>query len=415
MDKLIQHKRQLFVIVMVVFLGFVGISMPYLIFPSLFLNPGYAILSEETHESLRALLLGITLAAYPFGQFIGAPILGSLSDDYGRKRILSWSLLIAAACNLITGLAIEWRQLGVLILGRFAAGTMEGNIAVARAMAVEIKTLSKHETLGKINAASSIAFLIGPLIGGVMADKSLWGGLTPSLPFYCICLLFLSLAGLSALVFESSASSPATERRSFAERIHVVKRVASLCSNKRLQFLLVTSTAFTLAVDIFYEFGPVYLTGKWLVGPFELIFYNATVCIALTVGNGWLPSFCGSRVSSRWAIISATALFALALVIMPLVEAVVPMLLLFFLSGLAIGLAVTLLTVQISDSVSDEIQGEVMGVQLSLRVLGDAVICLLGSVLLILSPALILCMAATVCLISTVYYASEVYPYQVDI
>ena len=64
------------------------------------------------------------------------------------------------------------------------------------------------------------------------------------------------------------------------------------------------------------------------------------------------------------------------------------------LGGVAIGIAATLITVKISDSVSDAIQGEVMGVQMSLRVLGDALICLFGGVLLVLSPKLILFVAA---------------------
>ena len=109
-------------------------------------------------ESSHALFLGITLAAYPLGQFIGSPILGALSDDYGRKRLLSGSLLITAICNLFTGFAIEWQQLGLLIVSRFMAGLMEGNIAIARAMAADIKTISKHETFGKINAVTSIAY-----------------------------------------------------------------------------------------------------------------------------------------------------------------------------------------------------------------------------------------------------------------
>ena len=73
------QKRQLWVIYTIVFLGFIGISMPYLIFPALFLNPEFSILSADSSESSRALLLGITLAVYPLGQFIGSPILGALS------------------------------------------------------------------------------------------------------------------------------------------------------------------------------------------------------------------------------------------------------------------------------------------------------------------------------------------------
>jgi MFS family permease len=394
MTELKKQQRQFYVILLIVFLGFLGISMPYLIFPALFLNPDYSILPANWGESSRAILLGITLAAYPLGQFIGSPILGALSDDYGRKRLLAGSLLITALCTLFSGLAIAWQHLGLLIFSRFAAGLMEGNIAIARAMAADITTISKHETFGKINAAASIAFLLGPLLGGLMSDKNLSTDLTTSTPFYLTCILFMGLALLSALVLETKISNTASETRSFWQRINILKRVSVLFSNKYLQFLMITSTCFTLAVDIFYEFGPVYLTIKWAMGPAQLVLYNAILCLALALGNGWLPTLISSYASNQFVIICSLGGLALFLIGIVLANSTVFVLLLFALSGLVIGLATTLITVKISDSVSDAIQGEVMGVQVSLRVLGDAIICLLGGISLLLSSKLILLAAA---------------------
>ncbi|WP_068467555.1 MFS transporter [Candidatus Protochlamydia phocaeensis] len=405
MNEQSRQKSQFWVILIIVFLGFVGISMPYLIFPALFLNPDYSILPASWGESSRAIYLGITLAAYPFGQFLGSPILGSLSDDYGRKRLLSGSLLIAAFCNLLSGIAIQWQYLGLLILSRFTAGLMEGNIAIVRAMAADITALSKHDTFGRINAASSIAFLVGPLLGGLMADKSLFAELTASTPFYFICILFFGLTGLSLLMIKDSKTPSSPEERSFWQRINLTHRLGVLFSNKRLKFLLIASTCFTLAVDIFYEFGPVYLTVKWDLNPAQLVFYNGALCLALAIGNGWLPAIVSSRISKRMAVIYSILGFAFFLMGTVLTDSTVLMMLLFTLSGLVIGLAVTLITVKISDSVPDAIQGEVMGVQISLRVLGDAFICLFGGALLLLSAKLILIAAAILSLAAMAYYA----------
>lgn len=403
-----KQKQQFLVILIIVFLGFLGVSIPYLIFPALFLNPEYSILPSGLGGSAPALLLGITLAAYPLGQFIGSPILGALSDDYGRKPLLSGSLLLSAFCNLLTGFAIGWQHLTLLIVSRFAAGLMEGNISIARAMAADIKSISKHKTFGKINAVASIAFILGPLIGGVMADKSLIANVTAATPFYVICVLFLGLAALSALVLKNAELNLSNEIKTFWQRMNIIKRMAELFSNRRLQFLMITSTLFTLAVDVFYEFSPVYLTVKWSLGPSELIIYNGVLSAGLAIGNGWLPSFCSSRISNRLAILYSICGMALFLIGMVLVSSTWMMLLLFTLSGLVIGLAVTLITVKISDSVSGSIQGEVMGVQLSLRVLGDAVICLFGGALLLLSSKLILIVAAAIAIGAMVYYGLKV-------
>jgi MFS transporter, DHA1 family, tetracycline resistance protein len=402
-----KQRRKFWIIVIIVFLGFIGISMPYLIFPALFLNPNYAILPASWSPSSHALFLGITLAAYPLGQFVGSPILGALSDEYGRKPLLSASLLIAAVCYLFTGFAIAWKHLGLLITSRFMAGIMEGNIAVARAMAADIKTISKHETLGKLNAAISIAYLLGPLLGGLLSDKNLLESLTASTPFYFICILFFCLAGLSALVLDKSVVSPTTVVRTFWQRINFIQRMSVLFSNKQLKFLLLISTAFTLAVDIFYEFGPVYLTIKWTLGPAQLVFYNAALCFGLAVGNGWLSAYLASRVSNRLTILWSIGGLALFLIGVVLVNSPWQMLLCFALCGLVIGLAVTLLTVKISNTAADTIQGEVLGVQLSLRVLGDAIICLFGSALLLLSPKLILIAASAMTSAVMIYYGTR--------
>lgn len=400
-----KEKRQFWVILVIVFLGFVGISMPYLIFPALFLNPAYSILPVSWGESSRAIFLGITLAAYPLGQFIGSPILGSLSDDYGRKKLLTGSLLIAAICNLFSGIAIAWQHLGLLIGSRFIAGLMEGNIAIARAMAADITTLSKHETFGKINAIASIAFLLGPLLGGVMTEKDLFQDLTTSTPFYLTCILFFFIALLCILVLETGVINTQIQKISFWQRINLIRRLLLLFSNKRLQFLMIVSTCFTLAVDIFYEFGPIYLTVKWTLSPAQLVLYNGVLCLALAIGNGFLPAFILSRVSNRLAIIFSIGGLALFLIGMVLTNSSFLMMLLFALSGFVIGLAVTLITVKISNTVPDNIQGEVMGVQLSLRVLGDALICLFGGALLIISSKLILIMASVLSIFAMTYYA----------
>jgi MFS transporter, DHA1 family, tetracycline resistance protein len=122
------------------------------------------------------------------------------------------------------------------------------------------------------------------------------------------------------------------------------------------------------------------------------------------MGSGWLPSLITSRYSNKWPIICCTIAFATFLVGIVSVDTPFLIMLLFSLSGFAIGLGDTLLTVHISNAVDETIQGEVMGVQQSLRFLGDALICLFGGILLIISSKLILIIASLICLISTTYY-----------
>ena len=399
------EKKQFWTIWLIVFMGFLGISMPYLIFPTLFLNPAYAI--STVSNISPALLLGITLAAYPLGQFIGSPILGSLSDDYGRKSLLTGSLLLNGFFNLVTAFSLKWASIELLILSRFASGLMEGNIAIARAMASDMKSLSKPKAFGRISAAASIAYLLGPFIGGFLIDHDFDERLTVATPFYCISLLFLVLSILSIYVLSDSTTilSGFIRKKTLWERFNIFKRLSILFKNKRLKFLMISSTVFTLAVDIFYEFGPVYLTAKWKFGPIDLIIYNALLCITLAISNGWLSGFLPSYYSRRKIISGSIGSLGIFLVGIVLTDSSKIMLTLFAVCGIAIGLAGTLFTVKLSDSAEDTIQGEVMGVQLSLRVLGDAIICILGGVFLMFSSKIVLVMAALMTGILTFYYA----------
>jgi MFS family permease len=387
-------RRQLWTILVIVFLGFVGISMPYVIFPALFLNPEYLILPSDWSSASQGLFLGITLAAYPLGQFVGSPILGSLSDDYGRKKLLIASLLVSGICNLFTGIGLEFQSLWVIISSRFFAGLMEGNIAIARAMAADIKNISKHETFGKICAASSMAYLVGPLFGGILADNKIFPGVTIATPFYLVGVLFFGVSLLSMIILEKEELSNAIEKRGILTRFNLFKRLSVLFQNKKLQFLIIVSTIFTLAIDILYEFSPVYLTAKWTLSPIDLIVYNSVVCVGLIIGSGWLVSYLSKRYMPRLVFIISVGVFTLLLIGIVLTDSSWIMLALFALIGLTIGLGSTIITVKISDSASESIQGEVMGVQISMRVLGDAIICLLGGVLIALSPKIVIVIGA---------------------
>ena len=218
-------------------------------------------------------------------------------------------------------------------------------------------------------------------------------------------LLFLSLSLASMFLFvDSPARALNKEKGSIWSRFNLFNRLLCLFENKQLKSLLIVSSFFALAIDVFYEFAPVYLTTKWMLGPADLILYNSLLCVALAVGNGWLAPFSSTRFLARKSIVLSTGGFALLLLGTVLTNQTLMMMGLFTLCGLVIGLGWTLITVKISDAVLDTVQGEVMGVQMSLRFLGDAFICVLGGMLLLISSKLILICAACMSAATMVYY-----------
>ena len=115
-------------------------------------------------------LIGILQAAYPTMQFVGTPILGGLSDRYGRKPVLLFSQLGTLAGFVLLGFA---NTLPLLFLSRIIDGLSGANLSTAQA-AIADSTTEKTRTqgLGLIGAAFGVGFTLGPIIAYIALKAS---------------------------------------------------------------------------------------------------------------------------------------------------------------------------------------------------------------------------------------------------
>jgi len=404
------EKQQLWIILLIVFIGFIGTSIAYPIFPPLFLHPAaHTIVPLSWNENIRSIVLGLALAAYPFGQFIGSPILGSCSDHYSRKSILTISLLGGVLGYFLSAISLQFNWLWILILSRFLTGMAEGNLAIVRAMATDLTSINKYKSLGRINSVSSIGYIMGPLIGGFLSDDHLVSWFSYSLPFYLAAFFAFTAVILAALKLNESTQVSSSANISILQRINLIARFKLIFeSNINLKYLLMISTIFTFSVDIFYEFGAVYLTGLWSSTPAQIAIYNVALCITLALGSGWLPHYLSryfaiSQVTITMMLITAALLAAMALYLSPIFAFI-----LFSLLGFSIAVATTNTTIQISNEADKLIQGEAMGAQLSLRMLGDSIICVIGGFLIISSVILPIACSGLVALIAAALYRVKI-------
>lgn len=152
--------KALVVILAAVTLDAVGIGLIFPILP--------ALLRDVGHMSDVATLLGIMLALYSACQFLFSPILGVLSDRFGRRPVLLVSLAGAAIDYLIMAFAPE---LWMLVLGRAISGITSANMAVATAYITDISSEEERaKRFGLFHAMFGIGFIIGPVLGGILGD-----------------------------------------------------------------------------------------------------------------------------------------------------------------------------------------------------------------------------------------------------
>lgn len=156
--------------------------------------------------AIAAVWGGVLTTVFAVMQFLFAPIMGSLSDRYGRRPILLATLFVISIDYLVMALA---GTIWLLFVGRVVAGVMAATQSTATAYIADIsKPEEKAARFGLIGAAFGIGFVLGPLIGGLVAQFG------TRAPFYVAAVL--SAANFVFGYFVIRETVTASTRRAFS-------------------------------------------------------------------------------------------------------------------------------------------------------------------------------------------------------
>ena len=185
-----------------------------------------------------SLAYGLAQTAFAMAQFFSAPVLGGLSDRYGRRPILLLGLVGMALNYLVTAAATQyWMLLGVRVLG----GAMCANIAVANAYVADItEPAQRARNYGLLGAMFGLGFLLGPAIGGLLGDHNVhW-------PFWFAGALTLLNTAYGFVVLPESLGPQ--QRRAFHVRnVHPFAALKRLKELEGVQVLLIVMALSVLA------------------------------------------------------------------------------------------------------------------------------------------------------------------------
>jgi DHA1 family tetracycline resistance protein-like MFS transporter len=339
-------KSPLASILSIVFIDLIGFGM---IIPIL---PLYAQRFQATEWQI-----GLLLASYSFMQFLASPLLGWLSDRYGRKPVLLCSLIGSALGYVLMANAIS---LMMLFAARILAGISGASVGTASAYIADITPPeNRSKRIGLIGAAFGVGFVLGPAIGGILSHFSVVA------PFWFSAILSI----LNAIVMWIVLPEP--ERHAVRQQGPVnLEEIFKQAGSWRLGVIAVTYfigiAGFAIVTVIYAQVS----NRRFDLNQSQISYIFVMMGLIGALIQGGAIGRLAARFGDVNLAITGFAVMAVSMIAMPLAHSV-PVFLLFS-AGLAMGNSLSQPTMSAiaSKGASPALQGRVLGVVQSAGSLG---------------------------------------------
>ncbi len=366
--------KKLWFLFLTIFLDMLGVGILIPVIPQLLGEPNspYYLL-QASQVDLGLILLGILMAIYPFAVFFMAPVLGAMSDKYGRKPVLFISILGTAISYFIFAYAILTKNIFLLFASRLVDGITGGNISVAQAA---IADSAHHEhrakAFGAMGAAFGLGFIVGPFLGGVLSTPSVLPFFNASTPFIFSGLLSLFNAFSIYFFFRESI-----EHKDHERKIDMLSSVKNIISTqkfpKEIRMLLLCGFLFNAGSAFFYSFFNVYLTNKFSLSPAEIGNFFAYIGVWIIVTQVVVVRYLAKKYKEVDILGPAYILNALGVLMYLLPSKAWYLLLIVPFASIPNGVQMANFSSFLTKETEPKMRGEVMGISSSVASLGQAI------------------------------------------
>lgn len=376
----------LFLLSLVGFIDVMGMGLVYPMFASMIYQGDCLILPADASETTRGVCLGVLLAAMPLTQFFSAPILGVLSDQKGRKKILIPGLTIGVLGYMLAMAAVSMDSFAFLLLSRVLIGIAAGTAAVVGAGIADISSSEdKAKNFGIFNMGMGLGFTVGPFVGGILSSTGFWVIERYALPFFVAGLVTLANLVLVILFLKDSYVPKTGGKLSLGLGVQNIKKALTAPG---LQAVFASVFLACVGWSFYWEFAPV----TWIA---QYDFSTATIGNFYAYGAAFYALSCGvlirpivSRFSNQhvlcWALIGCALSIGVLLfhsdefwlwIYVPVQQFMIA---LFWPTAAAV----------VSNAVSEDVQGEIIGVLQSVDSLAFAVSPLIAGPLLAITTSM---------------------------
>jgi multidrug resistance protein len=350
-------RSPLFLMALTIFIDFAGFG---LILPLL---PFWA-----EHLGANPTEIGLILTIYALAQFIFTPILGALSDRYGRKPIIVGSLLIEAFSFALSGMA---GSLVALLIARFIGGLGASNIGSAQAVVADVTPPEgRARGMGMIGAAIGLGFVVGPAIGGFLAP------IGPAVPFWVAMAVALVNALLVIIFLPETHKVRGTSTTGSSDKQGkgiLPTGLGRLLRNSAITRLIVINLLFTMAFTAMEAVYPLFSqhTFGWTAKENGYIFTYVGIIIVLMQGG--LVGQLVKRFGERSLLIAGLVMLAIGLALLPWSTSLALMLVALGILSVGDGAVTPTTSALLSLTSPREVQGKVLGLAQGIAGLGRVV------------------------------------------
>jgi len=332
------------------------------------------LLMQTASEDTRYIVYGIALGIFEVMVLYMAPVLGEISDRKGRRAVLLACMVGAALSFVFIGAAILTNFVLLLLLGRVLGGATAGSQPVAQAAAVDVSTDDRKPlALSLALLASSLGFVAGPLIGGVMSWDDTAGVSDLVIPIAVTAVL--ALAG-AALVFFGYRDTREQQAKRSSGKIDLwmgVRGFRNAFTDSAIRRLIFVFALMQFAWGTYFVFLPSLLYERFdldtSVVTVMLALLGIGFCLAYGLVLPWLSKYWSARSLTTWSL-WVTAVLMAAAVFWPEITVAwvvgIPM-------AISVSIAFGAILTQFSDAVDRERQGWILGISGSVNALAWAV------------------------------------------
>ncbi len=364
-------KHKLLILFLIILLDLIGVGILIPVLAPLMKDPASLIAPAAWSEQTRNIALGLLIAAYPIAQFFGAPVLGTLSDRYGRKPLLQASLFGTMLGYLLFAYGLLTQQLWLLYVSRALDGFTGGNIAVASSAIADTSTpQNRAKNFGLIGMAFGFGFIIGPFLGGIFSDSSLVSWFNPTIPFcFAAALSLFNLFFISFWFDETLQEKTTRAVHPFIGFTHLRKA----WSRHKLRTIFLVIFLHSIGFCFFTQFFPVFLVDKFHSPEAQIGTIFAYIGIWIAFAQGFVTRIVSRHFAPAKILPYALVALSLTLFAITLPSGIAGLFLIQPFMAIAEGLCFPNETAVLSNLCSPNEQGEAMGITQSLRALGQAV------------------------------------------